>query len=371
MPQSLLPRLLFALFLIASSALWTSARAQFDSKLGATPGSVITTPHVRAELLAHAPEGVAPGQPLWLGLQITHQPEWHTYWKNPGDSGLPTELAWQLPAGLDVGEIAWPLPRKLPFGSLANYGYEGTVLLPVPVTVSPSFAPGPLAQHVTAELRATWLVCRKECIPEEGHFTLQIPIRSTTALHGAAFDAAARAQPQPVLAGTGGIVPDSQALIADDGAALQISVHGLPVALRGQTLDLYPETPEVIANAAAWEQAWNGSVWTARLPLSPHRAQSPSRMPVVLAPATTGHATGPDTRQGYRAELKVLGTWPAVAAAASVSPALQAALAANAAQTSAASPAPASTPPPTSTRRDTPSWSPRNPARPGAGAMSI
>jgi thiol:disulfide interchange protein DsbD len=302
---------------------------------------VVTTPYVRAELLAHAPQGVAPGQPLWLGLQITHQPEWHTYWKNPGDSGLPTDLAWTLPAGLDAGEIVWPLPRKIPIGTLANYGYEGTVLLPVPVTVASSFAPGPLAKNATIELRASWLVCRKECIPEEGEFTLQLPLQSTTALHGAAFDAAARAQPQPVLADAGGTVPGSQAQIAD-GNALQISVHGLPVALRGKVLDLFPETGEVIDNAAPWTQAWNGSVWTAQVPLSPQRSASPGLMPVVLAektaePGAAGHATDTDTRTGYRAELKVLGTWPQVAAMAGVSPALDAALKANAAQASGAS----------------------------------
>jgi hypothetical protein len=68
--------------------------------------------------------------------------------------------------------------------------------------------------------------------------------------------------------------------------------------------------------------------WTARVPLSPQRANSPSVLPVVLA------ADG----QGWRAELKVLGTWPAVAAPATVSPALEAALQANAANR--ASPAP-------------------------------
>ena len=290
---------------------------------------MVTTPHVRAELLAHAPEGVAPGQPLWLGLSLTHQPEWHTYWKNPGDSGLPTELAFTVPAGLDVGEIAWPLPKKIPIGSLANYGYEGTVLLPVPVTVASHFAPGPLTQHTTIQLRATWLVCRKECIPEAGEFTLQLPLRSTTALHAAAFEAAAKSQPRPVLADTSGIVPDSRALIAD-GSTLQISVQGLPVALRGKELALYPETPEVIDNGAAWTQAWNGAEWTAKLPLSPHRGNSPGLMPVVLAEQPSG--AGPDTRDGYRAELKVLGTWPPVAAGAGVSPALQAALQANVAQ---------------------------------------
>jgi len=280
---------------------------------------VVTTPYVRAELVAHAPQGVAPGQPLWLGLSITHQPEWHTYWKNSGDSGLPTELAWQLPPGLDAGEIAWPLPHKIPIGTLANYGYEGTVLLPVPVTVASTFAPGPLAQEATIHLRASWLVCRKECIPEDGEFTLQLPIRSTTALNGAAFEAAWAAQPQPV-AGEG-----SQARIVD-GNALQVSVHGLPGALRGQTLELYPETAEVIENAAQWTQAWDGAVWTARVPLSAQRSASPGVMPVVLA--------GPG-RTGYRAELKVLGDWPQGASMASVSPALEAALQANAARAAA------------------------------------
>ena len=165
----------------------------------------------------------------------------------------------------------------------------------------------------------------------------------TTALSGAAFEAAAKAQPQPVLAGTNGIVPDSQAQVASDGNTLNVSVQGLPAALRGKALDLFPETAEVIDNAAPWPQAWNGSVWTAQIPLSAQRSASPSLMPVVLAEQTTpGHATGPDTRTGYRAQLKVLGTWPQGAAVATVSPALEAALKANAANAAQAGDAAAS-----------------------------
>jgi thiol:disulfide interchange protein DsbD len=317
-PLSLSARaILFIAFLFAGVGAW----AQISSKGGATASAVVTTPHVRAELLAHAPQGIEPSQPLWLGLQITHQPEWHTYWKNPGDSGLPIEMAWTLPAGLDAGEIAWPLPKKIPIGTLANYGYEGTVLLPVPVTVASTFAPKALSGDATVRLHATWLVCRKECIPEEGDFTLTIPARSTTAMHGTAFEAALAAQPKSMEA------KDSQARI--EGNTLQLSVQGLPEALRGKTLELFPETPEVIENAAAWTQAWKGAVWTAEVPLAAQRSNSPDPMPVVLA------ADG----QGYRAELKVLGTWPTVAAAATVSPALEAALKANA----AAAPPPATT----------------------------
>ena len=313
-------RLPTAVLLTACVAFFSSAWAQAGAK------TVVTTERVRAELMAHAPDGVDPGKPVWVGLQLAHQPEWHTYWKNSGDSGLPTELTWTLPAGVTAGAIAWPLPKKIPIGNLANYGYEGTVLLAVPLTITPAFKPSLLASELEVKLKANWLVCRKECVPEEGEFALKIPVRSTTALNGAAFAAAHAAQPKPVLAGTQGVLPASQVQI--DGNAIKLTVQGLPVTLRGKTLELFPETPEVIETAAAWTQAWTGAVWTATVPLAAQRSGSPQVMPVVLA----------DGSDGYRAELKVLGDWPKVAAAAGVSPALEAALRGNAAPAPAAPP---------------------------------
>lgn len=284
--------------------------------------SAVKTDYVRAELLAHAPEGVQPGKPLWVGLQITHQPEWHTYWKNSGDSGLPTELTWTLPAGLVAGDIAWPVPKKIPLGNLANYGYEDTVLLPVPLTVTQDFKPSPLSADLEIRLHANWLVCKKECIPEQGEFKLKLPVRGTTALHAQAFDDAFARQPKPVMSQETGIVPASTARIED--GALAVTVQGLPVALRGKTLEFFPETGEVIDNGAKWKQGWNGAAWTARVPLSAQRSASPDVMPVVLASGG----------EGWRTELRVLGTWPQAAAApapATVSPALEQALRENAA----------------------------------------
>ena len=294
---------------LASTGLSLPVSAQGGAK------SVVTTEHVRAELMAHAPEGVEPGKPVWVGLQLTHQPEWHTYWKNSGDSGLPTQLTWTLPAGVTAGDIAWPLPKKIAIGNLANYGYEGTVLLPVPLTITPAFKPPLLASDLVVKLKASWLVCRKECVPEEGDFTLQLPVRSTTAINAAAFDSAARAQPRPVLSGTQGVLPPGQVRI--EGNTIKLTVQGLPLALRGKKLDLFPETPEVIETAADFSQGWSGAVWTATVPLAQQRSGSPQTMPFVLA----------DGGQGYRVELKVLGEWPKVVAAApSLSPELAAAL---------------------------------------------
>lgn len=300
-----LPRPIAALLAAAAALLPLSVLAQDKS--------VVSTERTRAELLAHAPEGISAGKPLWLGLQITHQPGWHTYWKNPGDSGLPTQLQWTLPAGMDAAEIAWPAPKKMFIGPLANYGYEGTVLLPVPVTVAQTFQ-APLLGDAEIRLKASWLVCKQECIPEEGSFTLKLPARSTTALHGAAFEAAIAAQPRAVATSGDGRLPDSTARI--DGAVLDITVQGLPVSARGRKLDFFPETAEVIEPGGAWTQEWSGAAWRARVPLSPHRGASPSLMPVVVT----------SDAGAWRAELKVAGTWPAVAAPTAVSPQLEAAL---------------------------------------------
>ena len=306
-------RLSAAVLLAACFSFAGAAMAQTGAR------SVVTTERVRAELMAHAPQGAEAGKTVWVGLQLAHQPEWHTYWKNSGDSGLPTQLTWTLPAGVTAGEIAWPVPTKIPLGTLLNYGYEGTVLLAVPLTIAPQFKPSLLSSDLDIKLKALWLVCRKECIPEEGDFALKLPLRSTTAIHGAAFDAAAAAQPRPVMGSTLGITTESHVRI--DGNAIRLSVQGLPVELRGKKLDLFPETAEVIESAAAWTQAWSGGEWTASVPLSAQRSNSPTVMPVVLVDGT----------QGYRSELRVLGEWPRTAAAATVSPALDAALRQNAA----------------------------------------
>ena len=282
-------RLLGASLLIAAYALSTGATAQNSSK------SVVTTAQVRAELMAHAPDGADAGKVVWVGLQLAHQPEWHTYWKNSGDSGLPTTLEWTLPAGVTAGEIAWPLPKKIPIGNLANYGFEGTVLLAVPLTITPAFKPSVLSPDLNLQLKANWLVCRTECIPEQGEFALRLPVRGSTALNGAAFDATLKAQPQALKG-------DSQ--MAIEGQFLALSVAGLPATLQGKTLELFPQTPEVIAPAGAWTQAWQGAVWTARVPISPERSQSPALMPLLLV------AQEARPVQAFLANARVLGDWP-------------------------------------------------------------
>ena len=262
--------------------------------------SSVRTDQVRAELVAHAPEGVAAGKPLWLGLRIEHQPHWHTYWKNPGDSGLATTLTWALPPGFAAGEIAWPTPRQLPVGPLMNFGYEGTLLLPVPITVPSGFQ----GTTLPVRLEAQWLVCKDVCIPESGDFALELPVKAATVADAALFDAARAAAPRPL----GGV--QSQARVENN--ALQVRVQGLPASWQGQALKFFPETAGVIDNAARPAASWQGAEWVAAVPLSAQRSESPVLMPAVL--------TREGEPAGVQLALQVSGAWPAVGAGAAAAP---------------------------------------------------
>ena len=288
----------------------TSLRSLFFSALAlaavpamaAMPSHVVTTPQVRAELVAHAPDGLSAGKPVWLGLKLEHKPHWHTYWKNPGDSGLPTTLEWTLPAGAKAGEIQWPTPAKLPIGPLLNYGYEGTLLLPVPLTLPAGFA----ADTLEVKLRADWLVCKEVCIPEGGDFLLKLPAQAATAGHAGLFEAARAASPVTV--------PGAAASAQVEPDALKLRVAGLPAAWQGKPLAFFPEVAGVIQNAAPVAGAWNGGVWTARVPLDPQRSASPQALPAVLT--TPGEATG------VHLNVAVVGSWPAAGPAPAALPSL-------------------------------------------------
>jgi thiol:disulfide interchange protein len=163
--------------------------------LAALPAAALAQPvradHLEAELVA-ASDAIVPGQPLTVALRLKHDPQWHTYWQVPGDSGLPTRIGWQLPQGWSAGAIQWPVPKRLPIGPLMNYGYEGETFLLTDVTPPPNVKPGGTMQ---IRARAEWLVCREVCIPGDAQLQLALPVRSgaqTTAW--AAPIAAARAR---------------------------------------------------------------------------------------------------------------------------------------------------------------------------------
>jgi thiol:disulfide interchange protein DsbD len=190
---------------------------------------------VEVELVGES-AAVVPGQALRLGLRIRHDPHWHTYWRNPGDSGLATQLALELPAGFRAGAIEWPAPQRLFIPPLANYGYEGEIVLPVPVEVPAAID----AARVRFTGRASWLMCREVCIPGEADVALELPLqREGTAARSrfaALFDEADRRMPRQRIA----------ARAFADGATLSIVLAGRPAAV-----EFFPYREGLLRNAEA------------------------------------------------------------------------------------------------------------------------
>src|SRR5262245_56683347 len=133
--------------------------------------AVVKTDNVRAELISEVSE-VKSGEPFWVALRQQLRPHWHTYWKNPGDSGLPTEINWTLPAGAKADPIVWPVPTLIDVSGVINYGFQDEMLLLVKITPPADPANGTL----TLAASANWLVCADVCIPEDGKFTLNLPV---------------------------------------------------------------------------------------------------------------------------------------------------------------------------------------------------
>lgn len=132
----------------------------------------VRTDHVEAQLHSSR-DAIAPGERFTIVLRQTIREHWHTYWRNPGDTGEPTSLTWRMPAGFEAGPLQWPAPEALPFATLVNFGYSGEVLFPIDITAPQGARPG---QTATLTADAYWLVCSDICIPEQTTLSLSVPI---------------------------------------------------------------------------------------------------------------------------------------------------------------------------------------------------
>jgi thiol:disulfide interchange protein DsbD len=148
---------------------------------------------VKAQLVADT-TAIVPGKPFTVGLLLRMVPGWHTYWKYPGDAGLPTEVKWKLPSDWKVSEIEWPIPLRLEEpGDIQVYGYHTEVLLMQQIT-PPASVSEPTVK-LTAD--ANWLVCEKICIPGHASLNPELPVAGeATAANEEIFARYRRALPQ-------------------------------------------------------------------------------------------------------------------------------------------------------------------------------
>lgn len=205
----------------------------------AAESSAVTSPRVSATLLSGR-DAVAPGERFHVALVQKIAPGWHTYWQNPGDSGEPTKVEWTLPEGVKAGPIQWPAPKAIPVEPLVNFGFEGTVLLPIEITVPATAKPG---ESLSLGASATWLVCEKICIPEEGAFRLDLPVGPA-----AAVDAAAQARIDQALAELPKPAEFGGKLAAKGDDQLALALPGLPAG--ASDIRYFPLSDTLIEHAA-------------------------------------------------------------------------------------------------------------------------
>ncbi|KAB8318438.1 LptF/LptG family permease, partial [Tolypothrix campylonemoides VB511288] len=228
----------------------------------------VKTDHLQSRLVAETTAAL-PGTTLTLGLLLEHDPDWHTYWRNAGDSGLPTEIALTLPDGVVAGAIEWPHPQRFELSGIVNFGYGGRRLLPVAITIPDGYA----AATLPIRAAANWLICEVECIPGKAEYAFELPVATTADVDArwAADFAAARADQPRAAAGT--------LAVAEDGDAIALTLTGAGAAPTGSTW--FPETAALVANGATPTWTRDGDAWRTRWPKSEYFTAMPGDIAFV------------------------------------------------------------------------------------------
>lgn len=253
---------------------------------------------LRAELVAeHA--ALVPGRRASLGVRLQHAPHWHSYWVNPGDSGLPTKLEWSLPPGYVGGAVEWPVPTRFEVGGLYNIGYDGDALLPVSLDVPADGAvPG---THVHVALTVKWLACREECIPGKASLALDLPVMRDAPAPDArwtqAFADARRAQPQATA---------WRGSAHDDGERIVVRVSGIDLPPAPAKLDAFVAQRKVFENAPPAIRR-DGDALVIDAARSEYFTSAPAELELVLVQADAPTPRGWRVRVPYAAR----GTAPA------------------------------------------------------------
>ncbi len=174
-----------------------------------------------------------PGKTDWIAIHLEMMPGWHSYWRNPGETGLPTRIAWSLPRGVTAGAIHWPVPQRFQSGNIVDFGYAGAVTLLVPLTVAHGAATGPATAHVS------WLLCAQMCIPQSAALTIPLDRASGDA---GLFAPAFAALPKP-FAGS--------ARYAMEKGAVVLTLSAPSLSLTTQPVQFFPATARAVAYDSA------------------------------------------------------------------------------------------------------------------------
>jgi len=225
--------------------------------------------HAEGQLIAET-TALLRGGDTTVALMLTPEPGWHTYWINPGDSGLATKLEWTLPEGVSAGAIQWPAPHPAPLGELTNYGYDAETLHLVNISVPASW---PLDQALTLKAKAKWLVCKDVCIPDGAELTLTLPVADSVQLdpaHSERFERDRALLPQALPTGA-----TARFAVADGAFSLALDGAALPAARK---IEFFPLAGDLVNHAAPQRLAQQDGNWRLTQKLSDYWVQTPAQV---------------------------------------------------------------------------------------------
>lgn len=146
--------------------------------------------------LVNEEESIQPGHPFWVSVHLDIEKGWHAYWKNPGDSGLPPTIEWDLPEGFTAGPVQWPFPQRFASEAVVGFGYEGSVDLLVQIT------PPKTLENQTVKLSADvrWLVCSDSlCLPGQNEASVTLPVTTSPPINSQRFSQARELLPKSAM----------------------------------------------------------------------------------------------------------------------------------------------------------------------------
>ena len=211
--------------------------------LGSAGHAQLAQPGKNAIAASLIPESaiVVPGRTVTLALMMRPSKGWHGYWKNPGDSGMETQIAWDLPAGLTAGPIQYPVPERLIVAGLMNYVYKGDYAQLIDVKVPADVAPG---TKLPIRAKVDYLACTDEiCVPETANVAVDLKAGSAPGAqtNNAMFDRFRQALPKPL---------GSEARFERAGNRFRLAIP-VPAALELREPYFYPLTDGALSYAAA------------------------------------------------------------------------------------------------------------------------
>ncbi|WAC20355.1 protein-disulfide reductase DsbD family protein [Luteolibacter sp. SL250] len=203
--------------------------------------------HATAEWITGATT-VEGGKPIQTGIRMVIEDGWHSYWTNPGESGMKLKVMWDLPEGWTAGEVQHPAPKKFLTGELPGYGYEGEVIFPVTLT-PPAGASG----TVRLGAKVSWLTCNDaSCIP--GKAELKLSAASGSPENAAAIEKARALVPRPL--------EGLKLEVAETADAVALTLEA-PQGFDATGWEVFPATEMALDHYKAIEFRKDGGKWTA------------------------------------------------------------------------------------------------------------